>query len=424
MSLSHRARKSIKSAATIALALTVVGGIASCAPGGGGAAAKPSPEDTGPITLTWWDYYQPGASDDALKAQLSEYTKANPNITIDRRFIAYADLKKSLLQSAGASSLPDIVVINGPDHQQFAQLGIAADLTSQLKDWGQLDKYPKGIIDSATLDGKIYGLPITTNCLGLFYNKDMFAAAGITAPPTTWQELSDDAKKLTTPDHYGLSYSAINNQQAVFQWLPTLWQAGGDLTDLTTPNAQAALEYWAGLMSDGSVSKEALSWDQTAAQVEFAQGRAAMMINGPWQIPTMAKSTPDLNYGVALLPKDKESATALGGENYMVINGPHEQASWDLIKWMQDPKRVAELAKATGSLPTRTDVAPFSDSDAIKTFTEQLKVGRPRAYGANYAQIADAVVVALQGTLSGSTSAKDALATAAQTVDPLLPAKK
>jgi hypothetical protein len=51
-------------------------------------------------------------------------------------------------------------------------------------------------------------------------------------------------------------------------------------------------------------------------------------------------------------------------------------------------------------------------------------VGRPRAYGANYAQIADAVVVALQGTLSGSTSAKDALATAAQTVDPLFPAKK
>jgi multiple sugar transport system substrate-binding protein len=424
MSLSHRARKSIRSAATIALALTVVGGIASCAPGGGAGAAKPSPEDTGPITLTWWDYYQPGKTEDALKAQLAEYTKANPNITIDRRFIAYADLKKSLLQSAGASSLPDIVIINGPDHQQFAQLGIAADLTSQLKDWGQLDKYPKGIIDSATLDGKIYGLPITTNCLGLFYNKDMFAAAGITAPPTTWQELSDDAKKLTTPDHYGLSYSAINNQQAVFQWLPTLWQAGGDLTDLTTPNAQTALEYWAGLMSDGSVSKEALSWDQTAAQVEFAQGRAAMMINGPWQIPTMAKSTPDLNYGVALLPKDKESATALGGENYMVINGPHEQASWDLIKWMQDPKRVAELAKASGSLPTRTDVAPFSDSDAIKTFTEQLKVGRPRAYGANYAQIADAVVVALQGTLSGSTSAKDALATAAQTVDPLLPAKK
>lgn len=424
MSLSHRARKAIRSAATIALALTVVGGIAACAPGGGGGAAKPTPENTGPVTLTWWDYYQPGPSEDALKAQLAEYSKENPNVTINRRFVAYDDLKKSLLQSAGASSLPDIVIVNNPDHQQFAQLGIAADLTNQIKEWGQLGKYPKGIIDSATLDGKIYGLPITTNCLALFYNKDMFTAAGITAPPITWRELSDDAKKLTTPDHHGLSYSAINNQQAVFQWLPTLWQAGGDLTDLTSPEAQTALEYWAGLMSDGSVSKEALSWDQAAAQVEFAQGRAAMMINGPWQIPVMAKSTPDLNYGVALLPKDKKSASALGGENYMAINGPHEQASWNLIKWLQDPTRVAELAKATGSLPTRTDVAAFSDSNAIKTFTEQLKVGRPRAYGANYAQIADAVVVALQGTLSGSTSAKDALATAAQTVDPLLPPKK
>jgi multiple sugar transport system substrate-binding protein len=64
----------------------------------------------------------------------------------------------------------------------------------------------------------------------------------------------------------------------VFQWLPTLWQAGGDLTDLTTPAAQKALQFWVDLMNDGSVSREALAWDQSQVGTEFAQRRAAMMI--------------------------------------------------------------------------------------------------------------------------------------------------
>jgi multiple sugar transport system substrate-binding protein len=405
--------------AALAVAVAAVTGLAACAPGGSGPA---EPKDSsGPVKLTWWDYYQPGTtSSDALNALITKYENSHRNVTIDRQYVAYDDLKKTLLQSAGASSLPDIVIINSPDHQQFAETGIAADLTKQVKDWGQLSKYPKGVIASASYKGKIYGLPITANCLALFYDKKALADAGL-KPPTTWDELKEDAANLTTGTRHGLAFSAINNQQAVFQWLPTLWQAGGDLTKLSSSNSVRALDFWASLVKDGSVSKEALNWDQTAVEVEFAQGRAAMMVNGPWQIPTLAKDAPNLDYGVALLPKDKTSASALGGENYLITDGPHERASWDLVKWLQSAKNIEFLAKGTGSLPTRTDAKPFSDSDAIATFTKQLQVARPRAYGANYAEIADAVVIALQSTLSGTSSAKDALDKAAAAVKPLLP---
>lgn len=392
---------------------------AACSPGGGGGQSS-SDTPGGPVTLTWWDYYSPGGSEDALVAQLKEYENTHPGTKINRRFIAYADLKKSLLQSSGANSLPDVAIVNSPDHQAFAQLGIAADLTDRLNQWGQLDDYVPGAVASATLDGKVYGLPITTNCLALFYNKKLLADKGL-KPPTTWAELSDSAQALTGGDTYGLAFSAVNNQQAVFQWLPTLWQAGGDLDDLTTPQAQSALEFWAALVQKGSVSKEALSWDQSQVEVEFAQGRAAMMINGPWQLPTLAKEAPDLDYGVVLLPTGTTNASVTGGENYMVVKGPHEQQAWDLVQWMQDPTRVTELNKATGSLPTRTDIEPFNDSEALAIFTQQLETARPRAYGANYAQIADIIVVALQSTLSGKTTAADALGTANAAVHPLLP---
>jgi multiple sugar transport system substrate-binding protein len=416
-------RRIAASVAALVSAGLLSGLLAGCAPGGGAAAAPSASVDANkPVTLTWWDYYAPGPGPDALAKEFAAYEKSHTNVTIKRRFVQYDAMKQTLLQSAGAKTLPDIVVINSPDQQQFAQLGVAEDLTSEVKQWGQLDKYPKGAVQSASYEGKVYGLPLTVNDLALFYNKAMFEKAGIT-PPTTWAELQDDAKKLTSNGTYGLAYSAINNQQAVFQWLPTLWQAGGDLTNLTSPQSVKALNYWSGLMSDGSVSKEALSWDQTQVEVEFSQGRAAMMVNGPWQIPTLASATPNLQYGVVPLPKGSKAATALGGENAMIVKGPHAAASWDLLKWLQDPKRVEALAKGTGSLPTRTDAKPFSDSDAIKVFTQQLEVGRPRAYGSNYNQIADAVVTALQSTLSGASSAEDALSTAKDAVTPLLPKK-
>ncbi|KAA9106602.1 ABC transporter substrate-binding protein [Microbacterium rhizomatis] len=420
MSYSRPRRRLLRGAAlTAALALSV-GALAACAPGGS-APVSTAGASSGPVTLTWWDYYADGsASSEQLQALLKQYEEENPDVTINREFIAYADLKQSLLQSAGAGSLPDLVVINSPDHQQFAELGLAAKLDDKIAEWGQLDKYPEGVIASATYQDSIYGLPASANCLALFYNKAMFDAAGL-KPPTTWAEMEKDAAALTTPEHYGLAYSAINNQQAVFQYLPALWQSGSDLDDLTSDAAVSSLDYWAGMMDKGSVSREALNWDQAAVATEFAQGRAAMMINGPWQLPFLAKEAPSLEYGVALLPSGKEDASVTGGENYMVMASPNEDAAWKVLQFLQQPENVTLMNVAGGSLPTRSDIDPFPDNEVIGVFTDQLQVARPRAYGANYAEIADKLVVALQSRMTGAATSKDALKTASDAIAPLLP---
>jgi multiple sugar transport system substrate-binding protein len=423
--MSHaQAPRRILRGAAITTALVATVGLAACAPGGGGGAPAPSSSgDGGPVTLTWWDYTQDGSPALAtLEGLLDEYMDEHPNVTINREFIAYADLKQSLLQSAGAGSLPDIAIVNSPDHAQFSELGIAANLDDKLEAWGQLDQYPEGLIASATYEGSTYGLPQTGNCLALFYNKALLEEAGI-EPPTTWDEMEEAAAALTTPEHYGMAYSAINNQQSVFQWLPALWQGGGDLYTLDSPEAVASLDYWAGLMDDGSVSKEALNWDQAAVATEFAQGRAAMMINGPWQIPFLAQEAPDIDYDVALLPVGEEEASVTGGENYMVLAGPNGDAAWDLLEFMQEPENVSAMNIAGGSLPTRNDIDPFPDDEVIGVFTDQLQVARPRAYGPSYAEIADQVVIALQSRLTGSATSEQALKTAADAIDPLLPAQ-
>jgi multiple sugar transport system substrate-binding protein len=100
------------------------------------------------VTLRWWDYYAEGANAIAMQNQLQRYIDANPSVTIERTPIPFADLKQKLLQGAAAGELPDVAVIDNPDHQAFAALGILEDLTERVAAWGQADAYFAGPWDS------------------------------------------------------------------------------------------------------------------------------------------------------------------------------------------------------------------------------------------------------------------------------------
>src|SRR6266404_4660979 len=70
------------------------------------------------------------------------------------------------------------------------------------------------------IGSKVYGVPIGSNSLALYYNKKMFADAGVTSPPTTWPELTEAAAKTTKPPVYGIAFSAVNTEEATWQWEP------------------------------------------------------------------------------------------------------------------------------------------------------------------------------------------------------------
>ena len=105
-----------------------------------------------------------------MQAQLKRYIDSHPNVTIERTAIPFADLKQKLLQGAAAGALPDIAVIDNPDHSAFAALGVLEDLTERVKAWGQADKYFDGPGTPPSYQGKNYGIPDNSNCLVLWYN--------------------------------------------------------------------------------------------------------------------------------------------------------------------------------------------------------------------------------------------------------------
>jgi len=172
-------------------------------------------------TITWWDYYD-GANADALQKQLATYATVKPSVKIERTYIPFADLKQKLLQGAAAGDLPDVVVIDNPDHQAFASLGVLEDLTDRIKTWGQSASYFEGPWNSTIFQGKNYGLPDNSNCLVLWTNDELMAAKGLQAPKN-WDELTAAVAALSGEGVYGLAASGIKSEEGTFQWLPFLW---------------------------------------------------------------------------------------------------------------------------------------------------------------------------------------------------------
>jgi len=420
-------RRRFLGAAGVAAAAAIAPGLAACGGGDSGGSTSGGGGGGGgggKVTLTWWDYFNE-TNEQAVKDRIAAYQKANPNVTIKRTAVPFAQLKQKLLQGATAGELPDIVVIDNPDHSSFAALGVLADVTEQVKQWGQADKYFEGPMKSTIYEGKNYGLPDNSNCLTLWANTGALKQAGVDMP-TDWDSLRAACAKLTSGKQKGLAVSAVKSEEGTFQWLPFLWAAGADLDSLDSDGGRAALALWADLVKSGQMSKSIVNWDQAAVLQQFENQRAALMVNGPWQIGPLTSDAPKLKWKVAPLPKDKTSASVLGGENLAITkSSKNVDAAWKFLQWTQEPDRLRAYNITAGKIPSRKDVAqdPHWTSDpALKAFVAQLEVAKPRAYGPKYPEISAAVQDMLQSALTGDQPVDAAAKTAAGKVKPLLQA--
>jgi multiple sugar transport system substrate-binding protein len=388
-----------------------------------GASGCGGSKSSGGGAFTWWDYYQ-GTGDNAVNSMIRRYTKSHPSIKIKRQYVPFASFKQKLLQGATTGQLPDFVVVDDPDNSSFAKLKVFTDLTQQIKDWGKADLFLDAPYKTTLWEGHNYGVPMVSNCIVLWYNKPFLQQAGV-KPPTNWDELKQTAAALTKGGRHGLAVSGIQSEEGTFQWLPFLWQSGADIPTINSAGGKAALGLWVDMVKSGSMSRGILNWAQADVLNEFMHGRAAMMVNGPWQLPVIKAEAKNLDWGVTVLPKGKQSASVLGGENLAISTAcKNVDAAWRFIEWMEEPDNFKQLQIDTGNLPSQKRLLkdPYWSKDPVySVFAQQLLVAKPRAYGPNYPKISDAIQKAMQAAISGQSSVDDALAKAQETITPLLP---
>jgi multiple sugar transport system substrate-binding protein len=376
-------------------------------------------------TVEFWSYIP--LDNLGFYKYIDKFNSSQDKIKINTKFIPFDELKRQLTVALAGGNPPDFILVDNPDFASFIAMGAFQALDDRIANWeyGKDDFYP-GPWASATWEGKQYGIPYETNTLALFLNIDMFKAAGLDPdkPPTTWEELTEYAKKLTKNGVFGLSACAKASEEGTFQWLPFLQQNGGDVFNLNSPAAVEALQLWVDWVNNGYVSKEIINMDQWAGvRPQWQNGQAAMMINGPWCVEAIKSEVPDLNWKVALLPGRVKQASAMGGVDFGIMTGAkNPDAAWEYIKWLYKPENnVAEYWKAFGSLPLMPKIAEsapyWKDDPVYKVFTEQMKYASPRGPHPKWPEISAAIYTAMQEALTGVKTSEQALADAAVKVE-------
>ena len=373
----------------------------------------------GQVTVEMWDYLSGETANDSINAAIAEFEKANPDIKVKRTTFAFADLSKSILQGSVGGQVPDVAVVDVVDNQNFASLGMLKDLSN---DGINKSDFFEGPWSSVVYEGKTYGIPLNSNNLALYYNKQMLKDAGVEVP-TDWASLKEVAKKTTKGDVKGIAISAVKSESATFQILPFVWQTGGDLKDYATSGA-TALAYLRGLIDDGSMSEAVTNYTQEDARTQFITGKSAMMINGPWELATLTKDA-QFDWDVAPLPKDKRAATSMGGENVVVMNGAKQSdAAVKLAKYLTSAEGAKIYCDGSGQLSSRPDLKgklKLSEDAKNKVFESQLADAHARAYGKDYPKISEAIQLSMQEALTGASTPEAAAKKAADSINPLLP---
>lgn len=367
--------------------------------------------------LTIWYYWENEGHQKALNEMIEKYNGEQSAYKLEAKYVPFADFKKQLSIGASASELPDLVLLDSPDHASYASMGIFADVTGKF----DVSSYYDGPVASCTIDDVLYGVPFGCNCLSLYYNQDMFEAAGIAEAPKTWDELKAAAEKLTTDTVSGLAFCSLQNEEGTFNFAPWLWATGASSYDIDSEGGVKALTYVKDLVDSGVMSKECINWTQGDVMNQFISGNVAMMVNGPWQIPTMRQEAPDLNWDVTLIPQETQYASVIGGENYAVIAGGNEEGALNFLEFATQPEQVAFMMNTMGYISADKAIAETqfaSEEEAIyKKFVEQLEYAQARGPLPEWPEVSDAISLAFNQVMTGAAAPEDAAAEAQATID-------
>lgn len=386
----------------------------------------------GKITITEMDYWSIATQSAILSKLFSQYEKLHPNVTIQRNAVPFADLIPKADQEAASHTLPNLIAMDNPDVAAFASTGALTQLDSYFQGQLNASNYYAGPLQTTLYQNKTYSLPVGSNDLALYYNIKDFQAAGL-APPTTWSELTADAKLLTQGNTFGFAFSATADEEATFQLEPFLWSNQGDLSQINSPQSVAALQLLTDMVNNGSASKAVLTWNQPDVATQFGEGHAAMMENGPWELPTLEQQYNmkyGTDFGVVTMPVPQAGGKAevpLGGEEWCIPvsgNSAAVQATADLVKWLEQPAQLVEFDEGFGYIPALKSAAQtvLQSSPDLSVFASEFDTARARTaqLGAKYPKVSQVIWTAMQSALSGSQTPQAALTQAQQQISTIL----
>lgn len=367
-----------------------------------------------------------------VEAMVADFMAANPGIKVTPVFSgSYNDTLTKVQTLIQGGQAPEVAVLLSTDIYTL----IDQDAIVPLDSFIQKDPDGKAFMDdffpafmrNSVADGKVWGIPFQRSTVVLYWNKDLFKAAGLNPdqPPKNWQELVDFAKRVNRPDQgvWGLKIPSDGYPYWLLQGFAI--QSGRNLMDDTGKNVYfnsaenvKALEFFVSLAKTHKVMPEGvIAW--AATPTDFLGGKAAMIYHTTGSLTNIKKNA-QFPFGVAFLPAgDKGYGTPTGGGNLYVFNkiSPEKQAAaWKFVRFMTQPERLAQWSMDTGYIaPRKSSYETVKMKDFIAqnpeylVAREQLQHAQAELSVHNNPQVYKAYNDKLQAIVTGRMGVKEAL---------------
>ncbi len=393
------------------------------------APAAAAPAQT--VTVTFW-HSMSNPETAQFDKVIAAFEAKNPGIKIEStRYSSDTDaFKQAMITAAAGASFPDTARMDIAWVPQYADEGVLYQLDGNMAEFDAIKAavFP-GPLSTNAWKGHYYGLPMDTNTQVLLWNKDEFAAAGITEAPKTLEEFAADACKLSdkTKEQYGFA------EGGTYFWAPApvFYAMGGQVVDdqMTTATGYingkasvAAFQMLKDLYDKGCMSPNLLGGG-IATDAGHGTGKYAMIIDGPWMVDKYKQTYPDFKINFAPIPAgtDGQTSSVVGGEDVVIFDSAKDKAAaatW--IAYLMSPEAQKMMAEV-GVMPTLSSLVGDKDlPEYFPVFMEQLKTAKARVPHPSWQKMDDAINQAYQHILRGDMTVQAALDQAADEINALL----
>ncbi|MFS4091015.1 ABC transporter substrate-binding protein [Streptomyces sp. AF1A] len=369
--------RSIRAAATGAVTLSLVLAATAC---GGGSSSGGGSNDS-PKTLTYWASNQ-GASiavdKKVLQPELDKFQKQY-GIKVKLEVVPWSDLLNRILTATTSGQGPDVLNIGNTWSASLQATG--ALLPWDAKNFGKIggkDRFVDSALGSTGAQGKDpAAVPLYSMAYALYYNKKIFAEAGIAKPPATWDELIADGKKIQAKGKSPLGAEGANLSENIHHVFVFAKQHGADFftadgkPDFTNPKVVDAVKQYVDLMAkDKVIPTGDAEYAQNQSVSDFAKGRQAMLL---WQSAAANLKSQGMSadsYGIAPVPVQSGTPgtgtqvnSMVAGINIAVFKNTHNlDGATKFVKFMTSDAEQKILNTAYSSIP------PVKAAQADPTF--------------------------------------------------------
>ncbi|RSX54303.1 ABC transporter substrate-binding protein [Bifidobacterium goeldii] len=346
-----------------AAALAVLMGVGLAACGSSSGANGPEGTADDPVEINVW------AWEPTLKQATAAFEKANPGIKVKLTNVGSAVQTITSLTNAinAGSGAPDVAQFEYHALPQFALAGSLADMSDMgAKDYDGF--YTPGTWAQVNSNGGIYGLPMDSGPTALFYNKEVFDAAGVTEPPKTWDEYYEAAKKIKAlgGGHYITADTGSEGSYTILASL--IWAAGGrpyeikdaenvSITLASDPAVKKVADFWQKMIDEDLINTKVNSWSDDWNR-GLGDGTIASLNYGAWMSANLLTSASQASgkFRVATIPQWDESKPSngeAGGSTLAIMASSEKQkAAWKYIDFVNHEREGIDARVDNGSFPS------------------------------------------------------------------------